>query len=94
MSAPPPPPPPPAAPAFSDDENLRAAQALLERELMRQDLTTSEVEALREVLYALRERNLQRIAAVWRDAFSQLRSRSDNLVLAADHLEHALRSPQ
>ena len=86
---PPPPPPPPAARA--DDENLRAAQALLERELMRQDLTTAEVEALREVLFTLRESNTQRLAAIWRDAFAQLRSRSDAILLAADHIEQALR---
>lgn len=100
MPAPPPaapqtpyaaPAPPNYAPPPSSDEHLRAAQALLERELSRQDLTTAEVEALREVLYAVRERNAQRVSAVWRDAFTQLRSRSDNLVLAADHIENALR---
>jgi hypothetical protein len=94
-TAPPPPPAPapaPAPPPASDDENLRAAQALLEREMGRPDLTTAEVESLREVLFALRERDLQRIAVVWRDALARMRTRSDNIVLAADHLENALRA--
>lgn len=90
------PPAPPSAGAIStlgsaEEEHLRAAQALLEREMMRQDLTTSEVESLREVLYAIRERNPQRLTSMYRDAFATLRSRSDNIVLAADHIENAVR---
>jgi hypothetical protein len=70
-----------------DTEHLRAAQALLERELVRTDLGPQEGEALREVLYALRERNLQRIGSVYRDAFAELHSPSENLREAYEHLE-------
>jgi hypothetical protein len=77
-----------AIPARAEDtEHLRMAQALLERELVRTDLTPQEAEALREVLYALRERNLQRIGSVYRDAFAELRNPSESLRQAYDHLE-------
>jgi hypothetical protein len=80
--------PTPAIAARAEDtEHLRMAQALLERELVRTDLTPKEAEALREVLYALRERNLQRIGSVYRDAFAELRNPSESLRQAYDHLE-------
>lgn len=83
--------PQPGASAVSpvEDEHLRAAMAMIERELARPDLTTAEVEALREVLYAVRERDVSRLSMIWRDAFAEMRSRSDNLILAAEHLELA-----
>src|SRR5436305_935489 len=48
---------PASAPQSRDDsgEHLRVAQSLLEREIGRTDLAPAEAEALREVLYALRE---------------------------------------
>lgn len=73
--------------AADDTEHLRLAQSLLERELVRTDLNPQEAEALREVLYALRERNLQRIGSVYRDAFAELRNPSELLRQAYDHLE-------
>lgn len=76
----------------TDEEHLRLAQALLEREVARPDLTGPEADALREVLFGLRERNLQRVSMIWRDAFAEVRSRSDNLRQAHEHLEHALKS--
>jgi len=72
-------------------EQLRAAQTLLEREIARPDLAPAETEALREVLYALRERNLPRIANVYRDAFSEVKSPSDGLRQAQDHLDRYFR---
>jgi hypothetical protein len=72
-------------------EHLRSAQALLEREVARPDLAPAETEALREVLYALRERNLPRIANVYRDAFSEVKSPSDSLRQAQDHLDRYFR---
>ena len=72
-------------------ENLRSAQALLEREVARADLSPAETEALREVLYALRERNLPRIANVYRDAFSEVKTPSDSLRLAQEHLDRYFR---
>ena len=72
-------------------EHLRVAQTLLEREVARPDLTPAETEALREVLYALRERNLPRIGNVYRDAFSEVKSPSDALRQAQDHLDRYFR---
>jgi hypothetical protein len=72
-------------------EDLRVAQALLEREVARTDLTPGETEALREVLFSLRERNLPRIANVYRDAFSEVKSPSEGLRQAQDHLDRYFR---
>ena len=69
------------------NEHLRAAQSLLEREIARTDLAPSEAEALREVLYALRERNLARVGTVYREAFSELRTQSEGVRQAFEHLE-------
>jgi hypothetical protein len=85
---------PPTAPgtaphphAASDEEHLRLAQTLLERELGRTDLAASESEALREVLYALRERNTARVGSVYRQAFAELRTQSEGMRQAVEHLE-------
>lgn len=72
-------------------DHLRAAQSLLEREVTRTDLAPSEAEALREVLYGLRERNIPRIANVYRDAFSEVRSPSEPVRQALDHLDRYFR---
>ncbi|HEY8133035.1 MAG TPA: hypothetical protein VII12_14235 [Thermoanaerobaculia bacterium] len=84
-------PAPSAPPRDEGAEHLRAAQALLEREITRTDLTPAETEAIREVLYALRERNLPRVANVYRDAFSEVRSPSEALRQALDHLDRYFR---
>jgi len=68
-------------------EHLRQAQSLLEREIGRTDLAPAEAEALREVLYALRERNLTRVGSIYRDAFSELSAPSATLKQAFEHLE-------
>lgn len=67
-------------------DHLRAAQSLLEREVSRPDLTPPEAEAVREVLYGLRERNTQRMA-LYRDAFSELRNPSPAVRKATEHLD-------
>ncbi|MEA2162332.1 MAG: hypothetical protein QOK37_459 [Thermoanaerobaculia bacterium] len=77
-------------PAASRDENgdhLRIAQSLLEREIARTDLAPAEAEALREVLYALRERNVTRVGAIYRGAFSELKTQSDGVRQAHEHLD-------
>jgi len=78
-------------PALSPDlvaaEHLKSAQSLLEREIGRTDLAPSEAEALRELLYALRERNLSRVGSIYRDAFSELSAPSATLKQAFEHLE-------
>jgi hypothetical protein len=75
------------AAAAGEEDHLRAAQSLLEREVARPDLTPSEADALREVLFGLRERNVQRVSSIWRDAFAEVRNSSDGLRAAAEHLE-------
>jgi hypothetical protein len=70
-----------------DDEHLRMAQALLERELGRTDLQPSEAEALREVLYALRERNVARVGIVYKQAFAEMKTSSDGIRQAQEQLE-------
>ena len=75
-------------PLRSDDgDHLRAAQLLLERELVRPDLAVAEAEAVREVLYGLRERNLQRVGLIYRDAFGEVKNPSDAMRQAYGHLE-------
>ena len=85
--------PAPQPPPRRDDpaDHLRAAQSLLEREVSRPDLAPGEAEALREVLYGLRERNIPRIANVYRDAFSELKTPSDAMRQALDHLDRYFR---
>jgi hypothetical protein len=76
-----------AAPRDDNAEHLRAAQLLLEREIARTDLAPSAAEALREVLYALRERNLGRVGIIYRDAFSEMKVQSEGVRQAFEHLE-------
>jgi hypothetical protein len=77
----------PSVGVLSGAEHLRAAQTILEREVSRADLSGQEAEALREVLFGIREHNVQRIASIYRDAFSELRNPSDALRQAYEHLE-------
>jgi|SRR5436190_7649845 len=83
--------PQPQAREDDGSENLRIAQNLLEREVMRPDLAPNEAEALREVLFALRERNLARISNVYRDALSEVKSPSDGLRQAQERLDRYFR---
>ena len=69
------------------EDDLRAAQTILERELARPDLAAAEAEALREVLYGLRERNAARVSLIWREAFAEVRTPTEGLQKAHDHLE-------
>lgn len=77
--------------AANDDEHLRAALALLEREVTRPDLAPADAEGVREVVYGLRERNLQRLNLIWRDALREVRTKSDAARQAYEHLEQVLR---
>lgn len=70
-----------------ETDHLRMAQTILEREISRPDVIPQEAEALREVLFALRERNLQRVNMVYRDAFRELRAPSESLRKAYEHLD-------
>jgi hypothetical protein len=74
-------------PREENGEHLRVAQSLLEREIGRSDLAPAEAEALREVLYALRERNVTRVGGIFRGAFSELKTRSEGVQQAYEHLD-------
>jgi hypothetical protein len=76
----------PSAPG-RDESQLREAQMLIERELTRPDLPPRDSEALREVLYALREHNVARIGSIYRSAFAEIRNASDALKQAFEKLE-------
>jgi hypothetical protein len=79
---------PPAPPSRDESgEHLRVAQSLLEREIGRTDLAPAEAEALREVLYALRERNVTRVGGIYRGAFSELKTQSEGVRQAYEHLD-------
>ena len=75
------------------DDDLRAAQTLLERELVRPDIAPAEAEALREVLFGLRERNTARVASTWREAFAEVRTPTEGLRQAHDYLERHFGKP-
>lgn len=77
----------PQPPAIGGEEDLRIAQSLLERVMARTDLPPAESEALREVLFGLRERNMTRVGNIWRDAFAEVRTTDDALRQAQGHLE-------
>lgn len=78
----------PAMTAQGGEDDLRAAQSLLEREAARTDLTPSESEALREVVFGLRERNVQRVNTIWRAAIAEVRMPTESLRQAQSHLEN------
>jgi hypothetical protein len=80
-------PSPTPPPREENSEHLRVAQSLLEREIGRTDLAPAEAEALREVLYALRERNVTRVGGIYRGAFSELKTQSEGVRQAYDHLD-------
>jgi hypothetical protein len=82
-----------ATPSAQEDDHLRGAQSALEKEVLRADLAGPEAEALREVLFGLRERNVQRVGLTWRDAFAEVRVPSENVRTAYDHLEKYFGKP-
>lgn len=86
-AVPAPPAPPAAAPRTEESDHLRVAQTLLEREVARPDLTPQETEALREVLFGLREHNYNRVGLIYRDAQREVRNPSDSLREAWEHLD-------
>lgn len=81
-----------AAHRIDDAVQLRVAQTLLERELARADIPPREAEGLRELLYAIREQNMQRISLIYRDAFAEVKTPSDTLRQAYEHLEQFLKA--
>lgn len=66
---------------------VRQAVSLIEIELNRSDINPGSREAFRELLYALRNRELKRAEIIYRDAFSEVAIPSDNLKRAYDLLD-------
>ncbi|MEA2490945.1 MAG: hypothetical protein QOH21_2737 [Acidobacteriota bacterium] len=83
----------PAAAHAPDEESLRAVQAILEREVTRPELGAAAAEALREVLFGLREHNYARVGMIYREAFAELTAPSESLRQAYEHLERSLGKP-
>jgi hypothetical protein len=83
-----------AASSPADPDLLRTAQAILEREVARTDLAPSDAEALREVLFGLRERNLPRVASTYREAFGEIHNPSEGVRKAYDQLDRYFASTQ
>lgn len=81
-------PPPPPAPQREETDHLRTAQSLLEREVVRPEVSGAQADALREVLSALRERNTTRVGSIYRQAFAELSAPTDGLRQAYEHLEY------
>lgn len=67
-------------------ERLQQALTILEKEVRRPDLDPASSEALREVVFAIRDRNLSRVSAIYRQAFSELGTPSESLRNAYDLL--------
>jgi hypothetical protein len=70
--------------------SLDEALSLLEQEIERGYLDPPSAEALREVVFGLRERNLQRVALVYREAFSELTVSSEPLLRAYGLIERSV----
>ena len=82
-----------STPVPQDEEPVRQAQAILEREVARPELAGAEAEALREVLFGLRERNYPRVGMIYREAFAELRAPGESLRQAYDLLERFFGKP-
>jgi hypothetical protein len=90
-AAPPPPPPPPPAAHRDDHDTLRQALALLDREMSRPEVTGSEVDALRDLLNALRDQNAARVGSIYREAFGEIRNPTEGLRQVYELLEQHFR---
>jgi hypothetical protein len=85
-------PPAPRAEMAEGSDPLREAQRLLEAELRRTDIDPRSSESIREVVFALRERNTQRLSMIYHDAFSELGVASDTFRHAFDLIDSYFRS--
>lgn len=71
---------------------LRAALTTLEAEVKRPDLDPRSADALREVVFSLQERDLQRARMIYRDAFSELAFPSPALKAVYEQIDQYFRS--
>ena len=83
-------PTPPVVIADKRDEvpqQLRSALSLLEGELRRPDLDAQASESLREVVFALREKDFNRAGIIYRDAFRELKTPTEAIRSAYQQLD-------
>lgn len=78
-------------PDAQQPEALRQALVLLEAETRRSDIDPLTADVLREVVYALRERNVQRLGIVYREAFSEIISPTETVRKAYDLIDDYLK---
>lgn len=71
------PPPPQAALGTSASGDLQTALMLLEDELAKAELDYGSAEIIREITFGLRERDAQRVRAIYRDALDEIRNPSE-----------------
>lgn len=82
-------------PAAGWSDVLQQALTMLETELSRPDVDPRSAETLREVTFALREHNLQRVQMIYRDAFSEIASPTDAVRTAYNLIDaHFNRAPR
>jgi hypothetical protein len=67
---------------------LQQALGILEREIRRPELDAHSAEVLREIVFSLLEKNVQRTQLIYRDAFSELTTPSETLHQAYELLDH------
>jgi hypothetical protein len=72
-------------------EPLRQALGILEAEMRRPEIDPRTADVLREVVYALRERNVQRLTTVYREAFSEIIGPTETVRKAYDLIDDYLR---
>ncbi|HVR42443.1 MAG TPA: hypothetical protein VMS56_03270 [Thermoanaerobaculia bacterium] len=82
---------PAAEPAPELSENLAQALEVLERELRRPDLDGADASPLRTIVAALRDRDVQRTAQVYRESFADIRQPSESMRLAFNLIDSELR---
>jgi hypothetical protein len=68
-------------------EALAKAAALMDRELQRKDVDAAQLSAVREVSFALQDRDLPRVRMIYKAAFSELAFPSDRLQQAFEMID-------
>lgn len=78
--------------AGSDEAPLQTARELLEKELAGTQLDYGSAEILREVLFSLQEKDMQRVRVIYKDAVDEVKSPSDDVRTAFSLIDQWVRS--
>lgn len=84
--------PAPQASISSGGTELDMAVSLLEQELARAELDYGSAEIVREIVFALRERDVQRVRAIYRDALDEIRTPGEGVRKAFDLIDRWVRT--